>query len=62
MFNCYVGGWDCSAEIIRENNWEPDFVATTLEEALRWIDDNAYGSDTGWIEVDGEIRHSVELW
>lgn len=56
MFRCYVGGYDCNAETIRENHWEPAAVFETFEEAFNYCDREACYDDTGWIEYDGVIH------
>lgn len=61
MFNCFIGSWDCTIETIRDNNWEPEFVAETLEEAINYCDTHGEYDDTGWIEYNGEIREFY-LW
>ena len=57
MFYCYIGGYDCSAEIIRNfRGWEFDCSFATLQEAFDYCEKHARYDDTGWIEHDGDIR------
>jgi hypothetical protein len=56
MFYCYVGGYDCSADVIREEGWKCEAIFATLREAFDYCEEHACYDDTGWIEHDGDIR------